>query len=109
MRVLCLLCIFTIQLLDARPNEFKDPLAEMNNIGNIDGVVQTVSRLARSLENPASESGRVHVRVPRQIGGPPGPPGPYRCCTLSWSFIIINSGLYLATTATSIKKFLKIF
>ena len=47
-------------------------------IGNIDNVVQTVSRLARSLELPA-ETNNINVRVPRQIGGgPPGPPGPYR-------------------------------
>ena len=47
-------------------------------IGNIDNVVQTVSRLARSLEMPA-ETNNINVRVPRQIGGgPPGPPGPYR-------------------------------
>lgn len=39
-------------------------------------VVQTVSRLARSFEGEARADG--NIRVARQLGAVPGPPGPYR-------------------------------
>jgi len=72
------LLLLSLMMMEAQSKPTQMELPEMKEIGNIDDVVQTVSRLARSFEGPQDGSS-INVRIPRQIGGPPlGPPGPYR-------------------------------
>merc|ERR1712025_1031424 len=63
--------------VQSKPTQMELP--EMKEIGNIDNVVQTVARMARSFEG-SNDGSSFNVRIPRQIGGaaPLGPPGPYR-------------------------------
>ena len=82
------ICILTVKC-----DELKSPQLLILSIINYCQVVQTVSRLARSLEG--SPDG-LSVRVPRQIGGvaPAGPPGPYRSVKLYSQAMIQNLNSY---------------
>merc|ERR1712154_399662 len=64
------LLLLSLMMMEAQSKPTQMELPEMKEIGNIDDVVQTVSRLARSFEGPQDGSS-INVRIPRQIGGPP--------------------------------------
>ena len=51
-------------------------------------MVQTVSRLARSFEGEARADG--NIRVARQLGAVPGPPGPYRSIYILYVVLVLE-------------------